>query len=220
MSMLGPIDTFITNLSIPELSALAQSSWKVECLQRYTPSYIPLSLVCPFTYCSSRFCILTLTCPFCMLPCTLSCFGSIMLDLILASSHVLGFHLQFSIWMCLPVYALVCEIHCPQPVHKLSLMRASVMKKKWREEGLPYADLLKVDLSVNPLCMCLCACVDAAQVLQGHEAVMHEKIKCTCAATPGHSWTDFHYCILKSGWVTSDKPDHGLKIHSLLGVER
>lgn len=132
-----------------------------------------------------------------MLPCTLSCFGSIMLDLMLASSHVLGFHLQFSVWMCLPVYASVCEIHCPQPVHKQSLMRASVMKKKWREEGLPYADLLKVDLSVNPLCMCLCACVGAAQVLQGHEAVMHEKIKCTCAATPGHSWTDFHYCIWK-----------------------
>lgn len=68
--------------------------------------------------------------------------------------------------------------------------------------------------------LCLCLCIGVAEILQGHKAAMCEKIKCGCAASPGHSSTNFHCFVLESGWITSDKPDQGLKIFSLLGVEK
>lgn len=52
-----------------------------------------------------------------------------------------------------------------------------------REEGLPYAG----GSSAKEPSVHVFVCAGVAEVLQGHEAVMHEKIKCVCAATPEHS---------------------------------
>lgn len=41
--------------------------------------------------------------------------------------------------------------------------------------------------SVNEPAVHVFMCVGEAEVLQGHKALMHEKIKCMYAATPGHS---------------------------------
>lgn len=64
--------------------------------------------------------------------------------------------------------------------------RTLVMRKRLAGEGLTYADLLKVDLALNLLCMCgWFVCVDVAKVLQGHKAVMHEQINSKCAEASG-----------------------------------
>lgn len=39
----------------------------------------------------------------------------------------------------------------------------------------------------GPVSVCVFVCVGVAEALQGRKAVMHEKINCMCAASPGHS---------------------------------
>lgn len=79
------------------------------------------------------------------------------------------------------------------------------MKKRLEGEALTYVDLLKVDLALNLLCMySWFVCVDVAEVLQGHKAVMHEQIDSKWAAASGQK---LHYCGLESGWIASDKTD-------------
>lgn len=121
--------------------------------------------------------------------------------------------------MCLPEYASICEIHGPQPADKGSVVEGISYEENTKGRSIALCRPAE-GRSVNEPAVHVFVCVGVAEVLQGRKAMMHEKMKCTCPATLGPSRTNFHYFVLQSGWIASDKPDRGLKAPSLLEAER
>lgn len=80
----------------------------------------------------------------------------------------------------------MCEIHCPQPVDKWSLGEGISYDEKSKGRGFALFRPAG-GTSVNEPAVHVFVCVGEAEVLQGHKALMHGKIKCMCAATPGLS---------------------------------